>query len=341
MGVATSRNSGMDIVPTLVVATGALTAISCSVSLTGIALIVYVKAYKHFLYRLTFHLVLASFMRAFFIGASAIPVDIARSNSTYIEQLPHTSGLCAFLGGARQYTYLWCAAAVMWTCLYVIKTGIRGYKQRGYDDILIDSKDNSWIRLIKWYKYEITGHFAVVSLPALVFWIPYIEDAYGLSGPWCWIHDYQGDIDGRGLLAFRIVFRLPVILGSITCVLLLSCILARQCRKALMQDDPWQLAAVKRVTPVMIYPITFALASVGSILHPILGNVVSVTGNTGTVYDAEMVFLTVFYLYDMSVTLSLFLHKEIRVSLSKKCERRKDMYDFYASYEDSSTDGIN
>ena len=319
----------------LVVATGTLTAISCSVSLTGLALIVYVKGYKHFLYRLTFHLALASLMRAFFIGASAIPVDVARSNGSYVAIFPGTDGLCAFMGGARQYTYLWCATAVMWTCLYVIKTGVRGNNKREYDDEFIDSKEKKWVSLIKRHKYEVTGHIAVALLPALVFWIPYIKDAYGLNGPWCWIHDYAGDTDGSGLLTFRIVFRLPAIIGSVTCVLVMSYIVAKHCRTARLQDDPWQLAAVKRVAPVMIYPITFAIASVGSILHVILGKPLMFKANTTTIYNAEMVFLTVFFLYDMSVTLSLFLHTEIRMSLSKKCVRSDEMLDLYVSFSDS------
>ena len=329
----------MEVIPGLIAATGVLTAISCTASIAGIALLVYLKGYKHFLYRLTLHLALASFMRSLFIGLSVIPVDVALSNNTYIVQFPRTDGSCAFLGGARQYTYLWCAAAIMWTCLYVIKKGIRGNNPRGYDP-----KANKWSILIKRHKYEIAGHLTAALVPSLVFWIPYIERAYGLNGPWCWIHDFNGDRDGNGIFAFRIVFRLPVIIGSLTCVFLMSYILGKYCRKARLQDDHWQLIAVRKVAPIMIYPIFFAFASVGSILHTILGNTLHVSDTSGTIYALEMVFLTIFFVYDMSIPLSLFLHKEVRVSLSNQCVCRRlggDHRDYYVSYEDYDDNIIN
>ena len=307
----------METIPRVIAATGVLAAISCTASIAGIALLVYLKGYKHFLYRLTLHLAFASFMRSLFIGLSVIPVDVALSNDTDIVPLPGTDGLCAFIGGIRQYTYLWCAAAIMWACLYVIKKGCWVSQKRGYDDIT-DSKENKWILLIKRHKYEIAGHLTAALVPSLVFWIPYIQRAYGLNGPWCWIHEYDGDHGGNGLFAFRIVFRLPVIIGSLTCVLLMSYILGKYCRKARLQDDHWQLIAARKVAPIMIYPIFFALASVASILHPIVERALHST-NTDAVNEIEMVFLTVFFIYDMSIPLSLFLHKEIRVSLSHRC----------------------
>ena len=98
------------------------------------------------------------------------------------------------------------------------------------------------------------------------------------------------------------------------------------------------LIAVRKAAPILIYPIIFALTSVGSNLHPIVQSVLSVSDDTSTIYDVEMVFLTMFFIYDMSIPLSLFLHKEIRVSLSNRCTtcycRRRDPKDFYVSYEE-------
>ena len=330
----------MESIRHLVTATGVLAAASCAISLTGIALIVYVKAYKHFLYRLTFHLVLASFMRAFFIGASAIPVDIARSNDSHVVPFSGTDELCAFIGGARQYTYLWCAVAVVWTCLYIIRKGYWVSKKRGYEDIT-DSKESKWLLTIRRHKYEITGHVAVALLPTLVFWIPYTEGAYGISGPWCWVHENDGKHDA-GLLAFRIVFRLPAIIGSITCITLMSCIVGKYCRKARLEGDPWQLVAVRRVAPVMIYPIVFAFASVASILHPIVRE--KPHDDSSTANNIEMTFLTIFFIYDVSITLSLFLHKDIRTTLHTKCSymirRQRGHINFGMDEEEESKDSM-
>ena len=332
----------MENIRQLVTATGVLAAASCATSLTGLALIVYVKGYKHFLYRLTFHLALASLMRAFFIGASAIPVDVARSNGSDVAIFPGTVGLCAFMGGARQYTYLWCATAVMWTCLYVIKKGCWVSTKRGYEDIT-DLKENKWIIVIKRHKYEISGHVIVALLPTLVFWIPYADGAYGISGPWCWVHENDGKHDA-GLLAFRIVFRLPAIIGSITCITLLSYIVGKYCRKARVQGDPWQLAAVRKVAPVMIYPIIFAIASIASILHPIVRTQLQNREVTNKANDVEMIFLTIFFIYDASITLSLFLHKDIRGTLYMKrpCKMRsqKDPINFGMEEDDESKDSM-
>ena len=134
---------------------------------------------------------------------------------------------------------------------------------------------------------------------SLVLLVPYIEGAYGRNSPWCWIHEYKGDINGEGLLAFRIAFRLPVIIGTITCVSLMTYIMCKYVRRARLLNDQWQLIAVRKVALILIYPIKFALASVGSILHPIVQRVLSVSDDTSTIYDVEMVFLTMFFIYDM------------------------------------------
>ena len=52
------------------------------------------------------------------------------------------------------------------------------------------------------------------------------EGTYGPNGPWRWIHEYKGDANGEGLLAFRIAFRLLVIIGTITCVSLMTYIMS-------------------------------------------------------------------------------------------------------------------
>ena len=70
-------------------------------------------------------------------------------------------------------------------------------------------------------------------------------------------------------------------------------------RRARLLNDQWQLIAVRKAGPILIYPIIFALTSVGSILHPIVQRVLSVLDNTSTIYDVEMVFLTMFFIYDM------------------------------------------
>ena len=115
-------------------------------------------------------------------------------------------------------------------------------------------------------------------------------------------------------------------------------IMCKYVRRARLQDDQWQLIAVRKAGPILIYPIIFALTSVGSILHLIVQRVLSISDDTSTIYDVEMVFLTIFFIYDMSIPLSLFLHKEIRVSLSNRYAtcycRRRDPKDFYVSYEE-------
>ena len=143
------------------------------------------------------------------------------------------------------------------------------------------------------------AHTSMAIPFSLVLLVPYIEGAYGRNSPWCWIHEYKGDINGEGLLAFRIAFRLPVIIGTITCVSLMTYIMCKYVRRARLLNDQWQLIAVRKVALILIYPIKFALASVGSILHPIVQRVLSVSDDTSTIYDVEMVFLTMFFIYDM------------------------------------------
>ena len=70
------------------------------------------------------------------------------------------------------------------------------------------------------------AHTSMATPFSLVLLVPYIEDAYGPNGPWCWIHEYKGDVNGEGLLTFRIAFRLLVIIGTITCVSLMTYIMS-------------------------------------------------------------------------------------------------------------------
>lgn len=326
---------GSQDITALVSATGALAFVSCAISLAGIFLIIYLKGYGQFIYRLTLHLSVASFFRSLSVGASVIPVNVElyddnSYNKSYYRN--GTEGLCKFFASARQYTYLWSTAAIVWACLYVLVAGCSASKiKTPFKYKEFGSRAENTFRE---HRTEIIGHLTAVLVPALVFWIPFTQNAYGLYGgsPWCWISGTSTDDKTNEIvvLFYRIVFRIPAVIMAIVCVVMLIYIFCRYSRNARLEDNVMKMNAVRKVAPIIIYPIIFTIVSIASIVQSIEGYI----NHDKVANYLDMSFITLAYIYDISIPLSLFLHKDFRMSVYHRCSRGAAVedYDVYVSF---------
>ena len=318
---------GSQDITALVSATGALAFVSCAISLAGIFLIIYLKGYGQFIYRLTLHLSVASFFRSLSVGASVIPVNVELydDNNLDLNYRNGTVGLCKFFASARQYTYLWSTAAIVWACVYVLAAGCSASKIK----TPFKYEENT----LREHRREIIGHLTAVLVPALVFWIPFTQDAYGLypGSPWCWITFTDNKTNNEIVVLFyRIVFRIPAVIMAIVCVVMLIYIFCRYSRNARLEDNVMKMKAVRKVAPIIIYPIIFTIVSIASIVHSIVGYF----NHDKVANYLEMSFITLAYIYDISIPLSLFLHKDFRMSVYHRCSRGAAVedYDVYVSF---------
>ena len=292
----------------LIIANSVLSTAACASSLFAIAVVVLLKAYRRFLYRLTLYLAITSFFYVLVLGISVLPVSV---NGSTISTKSGWTVTCALIGGLHQYFYLSNTLAIFWICLYTTKVGLTRKQTETYHPIEGEHK-LGLCAVLSSCKCELFGCIVLALLPATVFWYPYIDGAYGMAGVWCWM-DTKNDKATLGrLLAYRIVSRLPSVMATLVCLSLLLCVQFRLCYMG-TQWAYWR--PVKTVALILAYTILFALPSIGSMLHTLLP---SWTTDCNVLNNMEMFFLSLFYLSSMSLPILLLLQWDIRLTISRR-----------------------
>lgn len=74
-------------------------------------------------------------------------------------------------------------------------------------------------------RFEIIYVSVIITVPLLFNWIPFIDKTYGLSGPWCWIRDYNGVPGNCTKNEFGVVLALALWYGPVYPILLFLSVL--------------------------------------------------------------------------------------------------------------------
>lgn len=292
----------------LIVANSVLSTAACIASLLTVITIILLKVYRKFLYRLSLYLAITSFFYVLTLGISVLPVNVKGST---IGVRPGWNDTCALIGGAHQFFYFSNTVAILWICMYTTKLGFTRNQAEAYQP-LDDEAVQPLCAVLYAHKGELIGCVMLVLLPAVLFWYPYINEAYGLAGVWCWMDTTNAHASETELLVFRVLSRLPSIIATLLCVVLLLSVQLRLCRAG-THWAYWR--PIKTVAIVLAYPILFAIPSIGSMMHVFLPKW---TSDCNLLNDMEMLFLSLFYLSSMSLPVLLLLQWDVRLTISRQ-----------------------
>lgn len=222
-----------------------LAGIACCVA---IFLIIFLKAHKHFVHRLTLYLAIAALIYSIIFALQILPVE---DKCGYV--VVRNECLCTALAFLVEYAAWVMLFFMCWITLHLFILAVfkRNYKSR---------------------KYEVTGVIASHTAPLLFSIIPFINfkngTMYGLAGAWCWIrvtdencHPYEeGTIEQFTLWYGPLIF---LVATSFLAMLIMIIILYRGTRggpntlTASYQLQNQYREALKEAMPLLFYPIFF------------------------------------------------------------------------------------
>ena len=100
--------------------------------------------------------------------------------------------------------------------------------------------------------------------PAVISWIPFIHNNYGVSGPWCWIRLYNKDctINKEGIIEIYAVWygdlTIGLIFNNVALIIIAITLCRHSCRSSTALD---YRKALKQTLPLIFYPITYQILS--------------------------------------------------------------------------------
>ena len=102
-------------------------------------------------------------------------------------------------------------------------------------------------------------------LPLLIVWIPFINNNYGISGPWCWIRLYNEDCSQnmKGVIEMYALWYGELVIGLILNNIGLLVIAITLCKRSCSTNEMTldYRKALKQALPLVIYPITVQFLS--------------------------------------------------------------------------------
>ena len=141
-----------------------LSAIACCLA---ILLIVFFKAHKRFVHRLTLYLAIAAFIYSVIFALQILPVE---DECGYV--VVKNEKLCVALGFLVEYSAWVMLLFMCWITLHLFLLGV--FRQN-----------------LKSWKYEMIGVVVAHTCPILFSVVPFVDfkngTMYGLAGAWCWI----------------------------------------------------------------------------------------------------------------------------------------------------------
>ena len=121
-------------------------------------------------------------------------------------------------------------------------------------------------------KQEIVYVLVSVLLPLLQFWIPFVNDSYGLVGAWCWIRNWKDDCPSNryttGIIEQFTLWYGPLLISLTLCliavVVIALVLIWRAFLSQKMELEPLikgnrNKAVLKQLLPLLVYPIIIFL----------------------------------------------------------------------------------
>lgn len=287
----------------------ALPVVAMVSSALSIAMILRVKAYRTFSYRLMLYLAIAGAIHTVGLWLEVLPVDIQQPDHNLLAVRKGWNGVCVFSGFFSQYSGFSVTFIMVWMSVYI------------FFRVLFLK------RLGKPY-LEKAGALLVAFGPIIFAWVPFIQQSYGLRGVTCWIRDScsvnssWGDSNVVFVLAVGLVPHLVLRLISLAMILTAVFSLCRNTKTGLLKHAHW-LAAME-ILPLIPLPFLDIIIGLVRIIFDSLGKRVF-----GAEYDyvlSDVVHSSMLQVVFLAVPFGLLLQPSFRRDLRRSirlCNQRR------------------
>ena len=215
------------------------------------------KVIKLFVFRLVLYLMLSNLAEATFLLLEVIPVEV-QDGKVFTRPGPHWSHACSAFGFLDQIASWMGFAAIVWIMIYMLWRTYHLYKIQDGEQ----QEDIPKPKVSK--KVKIIGILTLLIAPFVLNWLPFMQELYGQSGPWCWIKTTQStcDIIEFGVALTLVLFFVPVFgvvaFGFISLTIICIC----GCKAALKLSGGNKKKAdrfIGEILLIVVYPLIYII----------------------------------------------------------------------------------
>ena len=266
-----------------------------------IFLIVWTRAYRKHVHRLTLYLASFSLCFSIAVGFETLPLDASGRDNGTLTVKEGWGDACAAIGFIAQHVGFSRSLAVLGVCFYVFMLAICDVKlkQRGS---------------------EVAGLMCIAFLPSVLSWVPFLTRSYGLTGAWCWIEDdctvsFHSTPGSKLRIGAAVIGDIvPISLSVIFIVAVTSVFCWRLRYRPHIHNQ--HLLALKELLPLVCYPIASAVSL-------FCGAINSAALHGQSRYAGEMLTVCLMQSAALFLPLSLLLHPSVRQSIRLQLSRAK------------------
>ncbi len=164
----------------------------------AIAVIIALRQYHTFVHRLLVYLLVVASFHGVISGFEMAPTH---HNSREIEVRHGLKPMCSAIGFAVQVTESQFLMVCTWILVFLVLLVVFRYRA--------NSK-----------RHEIAGLMISLGLPLTFNWLPFINNLYGLAGPWCWIRISNKDC--HDYFTTGVIYQFTLIYGPLVLLILVS-----------------------------------------------------------------------------------------------------------------------
>ena len=271
--------------------------------ISSVLLIIISKSYRFLVFRLVLYLSLFNLGFSVVLGLEVLSADVSKPDNETLSIKNGWGGFCSFLGFADVYFNNLRTLMALLVSLYVFLMTV----------CKLEMKQNK-------KKPEVVGLVAVIGASFLFPWIPFVFDAYGLTGVWCWIKDPPNNTsNSAGYLGAKVGADIvPQFVMSVACVIMIVSIIIVFCaglgwtKGSSLHDEHRTLT--KKVLPLLIYPAMYAIVTIFNGANAIF---ISIAKYNNIALSITVV--SVLQITQLFLPLSLVLHAKMRSNLSAMC----------------------
>ena len=250
----------------LLVAMASSGGVSFIMCLIAVSVVMYLRLYKYFVYRLALYQVSACII--FSVSEVLVLMNLGynETNSFHIRACLAT----AFLMQYTMWMKLLFTMCLMFH-LFCLAVCLKHFKKLEYFYILLP-----------------------LLLPIIPSCIPFIHHFYGLAGAWCWIQAWDHDCpskmykNGLGIVEQFTLWYGPLFVSLTLCliavIMIVLVLVRRACRRQQNEAEPLiaenrNRRALQELLPLLVYPIIFFILAVFPLVNRVYGAIPSPHGN--------------------------------------------------------------
>ena len=232
-----------------------LSSVGILLSLFATGLIVWLKFYKKFVYRLVMYLMAINIMKALCIITTLIPVKVTDDCVT-IKNGTGWTEVCAVLGYLDIVTAWMGNFIIVWIMVYMLTVSWQLHRlQRSQYQATPEWPGPP---STKSHTREIIGVVFLVVSPFLFCWIPFVKNMYGISGLWCFIKT-ASDLSLTLMIIMSYMPLISTLIFGMICLVTIIVLLQRSSNKMHGAVRQRYRSSMKEIGLILIYPIVYCI----------------------------------------------------------------------------------